>query len=957
MQNRGLTSASITALGGANVEFYHLLRIDFTVPLYYTDAPYDIEHEGNTYQPSGVPIKLPDAKESLKIKPQTITIELSGAVLATHALLLTENYKNASVYIYRHIVETGQTVPGFFGFCDSYSSKEDTRGKKSIVSLKIANHWSNWDATNGRVISDNDQQRLHSGDKFFEYVGVTDPILSYWGKVQDSGGRWVGEADYNPVYVPWMTLDGRTYYDDFVDSSIYDFESKSADSKILPTIYGTKPVIGTPVFRELTGSDLEYLWVVYSIAEGTVDSLLSTQFYDGDIGKDYSDSEYNGSVSAPVFYDGSQTTADATLIAASPKWTSAHVGNGVVYAIIKYNKKLFEWQGEPQPVFKIKGKELYDPRDGSTAYSNNPALIMYDYMTSTSYGKALSSSDIDIDSIKDGADYCETQQTDHDAGLGGTPATINLFELHGTVDNAKSIKKNMENILFTMRGHLPWIAGKYTFVIERHDDESVYSFNEDNIAGSFQLKEKGIKDLANIVYYEWIDPAIAEGRTTEISSSATYLAADNNRVLSKKVSNKYENNRYRAKNRAATILKKTRQQVDSDIKAANADSYQIQTGKIVDITRESQGWIAKTFRVIDMVMGKDGDNSFTLEEYEPSVYSWDISVEETPPANTEHVNPNVVTAPTGLTVTATDTEAIDADDGTTLHRLKVTWTASVSAFVSGYNVQYRENGASNWIDYQDAPGQATAEIYIPGVVVGSYYDVRIRSFNSLGISSAWVTETNTAVTGVMRIGLTAETYGTDSVANSSNFRHETFDTLDHITTTGTVALNAADNSIGFSGDGFTSPSAIIYESLTKTDRWSFGKDRHFAGVVKNTGWDNTTIGTAYLDILTGSGGDAYGIRMKWNNSTSKIDIYGLTIRATSGTLSLIASVNSGATFVFDAILNAGTDVTFTVDGANETVISTNIPSLTASNAFQVAGSAFLTGWITYIGELWAAQRA
>ena len=44
MANRGLSAGAITALGAETVEFYNLLRIDFSTPLYYTDAPYDIDY-------------------------------------------------------------------------------------------------------------------------------------------------------------------------------------------------------------------------------------------------------------------------------------------------------------------------------------------------------------------------------------------------------------------------------------------------------------------------------------------------------------------------------------------------------------------------------------------------------------------------------------------------------------------------------------------------------------------------------------------------------------------------------------------------------------------------------------------------------------------------------------------------------------------------------------------------
>ena len=173
MADRGLTSAAITALGTSPVEFHNLLRIDFSTPLYYTDAPYDIVYNGNTYESTANIDKFPDIKESLGIKPNSITFKFTGT-LANHALTLTEDYRNVEVYYYRYFVTDDSVITMFYGFMDGFKTSEDQQGSSSEVTYTISSHWNNWDAQNGRFINSISQARLTAQlavgeDKFFEF--------------------------------------------------------------------------------------------------------------------------------------------------------------------------------------------------------------------------------------------------------------------------------------------------------------------------------------------------------------------------------------------------------------------------------------------------------------------------------------------------------------------------------------------------------------------------------------------------------------------------------------------------------------------------------------------------------------------------------------------------------------------------------------------------------------------
>ena len=97
-----------------------------------------------------------------------------------------------------------------------------------------------------------------------------------------------------------------------------------------------------------------------------------------------------------TYYDGSQTAADVTLIAASNGvWTANHKLLGVAYCRVrlKYSETLFP-SGIPAIKAVIRGKKVEDPRTGIVAFSSNNALCIRDYLlTSIELGGCGADSD------------------------------------------------------------------------------------------------------------------------------------------------------------------------------------------------------------------------------------------------------------------------------------------------------------------------------------------------------------------------------------------------------------------------------------------------------------------------------------------------------------------------------------------------------------------------------------
>lgn len=733
MADRGLSAGAITNLGASTVEMYHLLRIDFSTPVYYTTAPYDITYDdgdgSQTYLSVGTLLRVPDATESLKIKPQTISVSLSGAQAAVFSLLLSED-KNADTYITKYIVASSEGVLIFKGSTDFYTTTENVKTGDASVKLSIANHWSNWEARAGTYLSDEEQQRLYSGDLGLEFSKITDFFLPYWG---DNGTYdYIYTEQYLSGLITYNAFGYNVTSPDILGSAIAD-ASDMPDTIKLPVVYGEVALKGIPVFRTITNQQDDIMWVVYALAEGECDSLVDITFN----GISYTDAKISPYVSAS-FYPGTTTqAADATLISESTLWTSAHQLKGICYVAIRYELNDI-WGGDPNPTFQIKGKKLYDPRTTLTVYSQNPALVLYDYLTNTKYGKSIPAAE--IDGITAGANYCESQVYDHS---GGSQQYINLFECHGTLDTGEVVKTNVEKILFTMRGHLPWISGKYTLVIERDDDTSVYSITEDEITDTFMVKEAGNKALANVMYY-----AIIDGETGQpyevVSESSAYQTTDG-RELKKSIKNRFENNRYRAQNRADTELKKTRQTITVEMTCGNSESIQIETGDVVDITRTVQGWSAKEFRVTSMILKNGGAVQLFLHEYEPTVYDWSIGVETTPPSNTTLPNPLDLSAPTSLVLTSGTSVLMIKDDGTIVSRIKATWTTTASFSIVGYNVYIESPTDAAPVFYTYVKGADSDEVFIDNVEDGVSYTVYIHSVNSYGAESTALSDSEVVV--------------------------------------------------------------------------------------------------------------------------------------------------------------------------------------------------------------------
>jgi hypothetical protein len=178
-------------------------------------------------------------------------------------------------------------------------------------------------------------------------------------------------------------------------------------------VYGEHKVGSNEIFIDARGSDNKWLFIIDSIAEGECEGIKQVDGVDQIWLDQNLVSTYPSSLYDYVFHNGAaDQTVDTEILDQGilyyfPNAIDTYRNTCYIIWALKYHEDYFVRQ--PSRTVLLKGKKVYDFRTATTAWSNNPALCLYDYLTNTRYGKGISASKIDIDSWTDVANYCDNQ--------------------------------------------------------------------------------------------------------------------------------------------------------------------------------------------------------------------------------------------------------------------------------------------------------------------------------------------------------------------------------------------------------------------------------------------------------------------------------------------------------------------------------------------------------------------
>ena len=427
--------------------------------------------------------------------------------------------------------------------------------------------------------------------------------------------------------------------------------------------------------------------------------------------------------------------ADADLVSEVSQWTQSHRLQGIAYLYVKlkYDVDAFP-TGIPNISAEIKGKKILDFRDGTTAFSSNPALCLYDYLTDTRFGLATPTANIDTTSFTTVANIC-----DEDISLAGG-GTENRYESHGIVYSNVDPMTAIDELLGSMLGVLSYSNGKFILAGGKYVAPTI-SLDEDDFRGGMSVQTKqSRRNLFNTVKGVFTSPS-SDWQPSDypMVTSDTFVAEDNGETIFANADLPFTTSPTMAQRIAKVILFKNRQQmvVQAPMKLS---AFKLQVGDTVSLTNARLGFSSKIFQVADWTFVSTADDvgiDLVLQETSPSV--WDWNAEES-----EFISDNT-TLPTSATVTAPSLEVSDIMRSysgvvSTILLIKV---SSNQGTTNEFEVEYRNTSTDT--EYTSLGKSRGQNFEVVNAEDGMTYEVRARAVNAFNVYSSFTSASHEVV--------------------------------------------------------------------------------------------------------------------------------------------------------------------------------------------------------------------
>tara|TARA_R100000541_G_scaffold59037_1_gene71564 strand:- start:1712 stop:4270 length:2559 start_codon:yes stop_codon:yes gene_type:complete len=494
-------------------------------------------------------------------------------------------------------------------------------------------------------------------------------------------------------------------------------------------IYGKVKVGGARVFDSTTGSKNKFLHRVLAFTGHEIESFDEIYINDDLVTLDGS-----GNVTSPSRYDGkvrinkhlgaSDQTVDTDLSSEVDEWTSNHRLRGIsyLYVRLKYDADAFP-NGVPEITATIKGKKVKDPRDGSTAWSDNPALCMRDYLTSTTYGLGEDESNVDDTKVISAANVCDQANT---------PDGSTRYTCNGAFTTASTPYDTLSNLLTSMGGLLWYAQGQWRMK-PAYWTEPTLTLDENDLRSSFTVNTRhSRRDNYNTVKgtFRGSESNWQVTDYPEVSNQA-FLSADNQQESSIDLALPFTDTSVESRRIANVSLERNRQQLTIS-GSFGMRAFQLQVGDNIKINNTRFGFVNKEFEVTSwtfgLVDGNDLQVQMILREVSESVFD-DVSdgvVYERD--NTNLLSPFDVPS---LGINAVAVAQVLSEK--LVNTLVITTTATESERIDLVEVQLKPTADTEYV----AVGTGELGVFSSIDLERGDYDVRSRAINTFGVKGDW----------------------------------------------------------------------------------------------------------------------------------------------------------------------------------------------------------------------------
>lgn len=519
-------------------------------------------------------------------------------------------------------------------------------------------------------------------------------------------------------------------------------------SPVLPLVYGETRTGGfARVYAagEASSAERRNLYSVWVLAAREIESIL--EIWDGDKLM----WSAAGGVEAP--YDdrllmlGTRTGAagqslPSTLVAALPTTldtageaeTNAHL-EGLPYVALRFSNVAKRWtRGTPSSMwFKVRGHKVDDPRDDSTGWTRNLALIAADYVRSVG---GAAGAYLDDDNISAAANLCDEAVALDPSG------TQPRYTFDGSIATDAEPRANLIGLMAHAAGQAVWTGDRLllqpgafsaSVVSFGPDDfvapvsisaETLLEDHIDGVAGVFTSVENGFNatEYPRLVLDDY-DPGDGEARLLPLDLPGIGDADRAQRV-------------------ALLSLRQTRRlKKFSFAVPLNAANAALLAWDRVSVSLPAIGLTATAQIVSRRSVYDPAGPRVEIEALEDGAtfWTWGADTALAAPVSVGSNFPSsAVTEPPAAPLTVVASTRLGAD-GTIVPTLLLTWGASPDAYLDDYEVTWVTGGKTR-------VARTTAlEYEIYGEAEGASLAIEVRAVNTLGVRSEPLTEDGVAV--------------------------------------------------------------------------------------------------------------------------------------------------------------------------------------------------------------------
>ena len=348
---------------------------------------------------------------------------------------------------------------------------------------------------------------------------------------------------------------------------------------------------------------------------GAVTGVFAVDQNGEDVGSELTaaNNPFNGYLSIrEVLGDHTASLGGQTFTHFSDDWTADHKLLGIAHLAILFEYVDDVWnEGLPEVTALIKGKKVYDPREAghdaadptTWEWSNNPALIVRDFLTNSVYGLGEDDTNIDDTLVDSSADTCDTV-------VGGTVDT-KKYTCNGAWTTSQAPVDVIAQLMTSCAGYLWYAQGKWRMKAGKYVAPTV-TLTEDDLRSPISVATRhSRRDNFNAVRGTFRGPKSNYQFTDYPTVTAANLVIDDGGLESTMdLALPFTDTPEEAQRLANIALEKNREQI-TITGSFGLNAFSLQVGDNVNITNTRFGWTDKLFEVVAW--------SLSVEDYQLNV--------------------------------------------------------------------------------------------------------------------------------------------------------------------------------------------------------------------------------------------------------------------------------------------------------------------------------------------------